>query len=357
MAGPWFRKQNGTWYLTQDGKQVRLGKDRDKAFRRWHRMEALQVDHDDPSFAQIAAAFLAWSQKHNTADMFEWYGRFLAAASNEFGETPVRLLKKHQVTAWLDAAVPKAGNRRGAITACKRCLNWAQDEGLIPHNPIAKMRRPATQSREAIVDATDLGRILAAADSGNRKQYRQGCFRAFVLAMIHSGCRPGEVRRVTAWHYDPRVPAWVFPRAENKTGEKTGRPRVVRLSACLDTLTRILAQARPDGPLFLNAKGSPWTANAVRCRMRRLRTKLGLPDDVVSYTFRHTFATEAIVNNVGDQAVAELLGHTSTAMIRKHYGHLDQRREFLQQALEKARPKAAAASSAATGEPARQPAK
>jgi integrase len=341
MAEPWFRKQTRTWYISWDGKQVRLGKDKEAAFKRWHAMEATKIDYDDPAFDQIAELFLSWSEKHNSADMFEWYGRFLVPACKAFGKTPIRLLKKHHLTTWLDEEVPTQGKQRCAITACKRCLNWAQDEGLIPHNPIARMRRPPAGSRDTIIDATDLGRILKAADRGRGRQYRRGAFRAFVLAMVHSGCRPGEVRRVTAWHYDKRVPAWVFPKKENKTGGKTKRPRVVRLTACLDTLTRIFAHYRPDGNLFLNGNGDPWTANAIRCRMRRMRDKLGLPGDVVSYTFRHTFTTDGMVNGVDDQTLAELLGHTSTSMIRKHYGHLDQRKGHMQKALERARPKIA----------------
>jgi integrase len=49
----------------------------------------------------------------------------------------------------------------------------------------------------------------------------------------------------------------------------------------------------------------------------------------VSYTYRHTFVTDALENGVGVAQVAELLGHTSTDMVMSHYQHLSEKREHL----------------------------
>ena len=37
---------------------------------------------------------------------------------------------------------------------------------------------------------------------------------------------------------------------------------------------------------------------------------------------RHSFATDALVSGVGIAQVAELLGHTSTVMVMRHYSHI-----------------------------------
>ena len=78
--------------------------------------------------------------------------------------------------------------------------------------------------------------------------------------------------------------------------------------------------------MFLDSDGHPWTANAVRCRMRRLRAKLDFgPDEngeqVVAYTMRHTAATRASSRGIRDKVLAELMGHTST-MTTQRYQHL-----------------------------------
>jgi site-specific recombinase XerD len=86
-----------------------------------------------------------------------------------------------------------------------------------------------------------------------------------------------------------------------------------------------------NAPHFCNSRGKPWTRNAIRCRFRNLRAKLPQLKGVVSYTYRHSFVTDALENGVGVAQVAELLGHTSTDMVMQHYQHLRETREHLKQ--------------------------
>ena len=97
-------------------------------------------------------------------------------------------------------------------------------------------------------------------------------------------------------------------------------------------LSRRLMERYPSGPLFRNSRGKPWTRNAIRCRFRNLRAKLPHLKGVVSYTYRHSFVTDALENGVGVAQVAELLGHTSTDMVMSHYQHLREKRDHLKQA-------------------------
>ena len=101
-------------------------------------------------------------------------------------------------------------------------------------------------------------------------------------------------------------------------------------------LTRRLAERHPEGPLFRNSRGKPWTRNAIRCRFRQLRRKLPHLKGVVSYTYRHSYATDALEQGVGVAQVAEFLGHTSTDMVMQHYQHLLEKREHLLQSARQA---------------------
>lgn len=65
-----------------------------------------------------------------------------------------------------------------------------------------------------------------------------------------------------------------------------------------------------------------FSRNNVRCRFKRLREKLSHLKHFVCYNLRHTHATQALLKGVGVAQVAELLGHTSTEMVSKVYGHL-----------------------------------
>ena len=49
----------------------------------------------------------------------------------------------------------------------------------------------------------------------------------------------------------------------------------------------------------------------------------------IAYGYRHGFATDALAAGVPDAHVAELLGHSSTAMLHKHYSHLATRVKVL----------------------------
>jgi site-specific recombinase XerD len=52
---------------------------------------------------------------------------------------------------------------------------------------------------------------------------------------------------------------------------------------------------------------------------------------------RHSFATDALANGVPDAQVAELLGHSETAMLHEHYSHLTARARALRSALGRVR--------------------
>ena len=98
------------------------------------------------------------------------------------------------------------------------------------------------------------------------------------------------------------APVPMFVLRDFKARKRRKDKTAVRLILLDDRMLRLLARlarkqlASPDAFVFLNAKGQPWSANAVRCRMMRLRKRLGLePDEngenVVAYTLRHTSAS------------------------------------------------------------------
>ncbi len=139
--------------------------------------------------------------------------------------------------------------------------------------------------------------------------------------MQETGCRPSEVARVTADNVNLELGVWVF--ADHKTVQKTGKPRIVYLTPAMVELTKRLMAEHPDGPLFRGPRGGkPFTRNGIRCRFKRLRKKLPHLKGLIAYAYRHSFATDALVNGVGIAQVAELLGHTSTEMVMRHYSHI-----------------------------------
>jgi ABC-type polysaccharide/polyol phosphate transport system ATPase subunit len=63
-----------------------------------------------------------------------------------------------------------------------------------------------------------------------------------------------------------------------------------------------------------------------------MRQRLGI-DAITVYAYRHSFATDALLAGNSLAVVAELLGHSDTRMVGKVYGHLDQQKSHLLDAV------------------------
>lgn len=349
MRRPFLWKKRKCWYVkvnVGDGKRknIPLDPDEDKALKIWGEMAAAEQPEAPtaPVFA-LAEAFLTWAKVNVGGKTLRGYGDYIASFCNQWGTVRVRDLKPFHVTRWL-AANPtwkSADTKRAAIAAIKRCFNWAISEGLIDRNPLAGVRKPTANRREGLISDEQHTAMMLKEDEGRKPGKRAAklgikpkrrdlAFRPVLIALKHSGTRPGMVGAVRIEDVSEDGTYWVMKQHKNR--KKTGAPLIIYLSPCLQTLTRIARGSRTSGPLFLNSLGKAWTSNAIRCRMKGLREKLSLPAGTVAYAYRHTFITGALENGVGLAATAELAGHADLKMLARHYAHLDKQPDHLRQA-------------------------
>jgi hypothetical protein len=144
---PYFRKSDGWWVSRFQGDYIKLAKGREndaKAKKRFHELMALEALHTpaeslNATTAALFEAFLDWSHRNNESSTYDSYRAYLQSFIDIHGAAAVRDLKPYHVTRWLDRHDGWGqSTRRGAITAVKRALNWATDEGLIPANRLCK---------------------------------------------------------------------------------------------------------------------------------------------------------------------------------------------------------------------------
>jgi integrase len=330
---PWFRASKNAWYVEHHFKQVRLGDhpaDAPPAKKTKSGWNATQPILDafyklmaaDPAnlpkpqviaTALICDLFLDHSEKHHTPDTFANYKHFLQSFCRRYGTLPAAELKPFHVTKWLDDHPTWKGGRRHAVIAVRRAFSWADQQGILVPNPLRSLQAGRANRRTRVLTPVELSEILAAIKD------RQ--FREFMQALLETGCRPSEVARVTAANVDIALGVWGFE--QHKTAQKTHNPRIVYLTPAMVELSRKLVALYPEGPLFRGPRGkAAFTRQNIRCRFRRLRKKLPHLKHFVCYSMRHTYATAALVKGVGIAQVAELLGHSSTEMVSRTYGHL-----------------------------------
>jgi integrase len=340
MLKPYFREFDGWWYaqvrLGDKRKQVKLVKGRDQerhAYELFNELKAKEPDEiveaSGQTVFEAVKLFRDWSLKAQKPATSELARHFLQSfvdhpfQKKACGKLKLSALKTLHVTDWLVGKEWNATTRNRAISILKRALNWCVEQGVISKNPIAAMKKPRELRREVIVTEDQRKAIVAAV--------KDQAFLQFLFALGQTGARPVEIRTVTA--ADLKDGYWEMG---GKTTERTGDRRCVYLTPPMIELCRELARANPEGPLFLNTRGKPWTRNAIRIRFRNLRKKLGLPKGIVAYTFRHAWVTDALERGVPIASLAELAGHSNTAMISKVYSKLSQKRKHLAEMAAKA---------------------
>jgi site-specific recombinase XerD len=340
MRKPYYYRSRGIWVVDTVNGRVNLGSDETKAHEAWAAMLAADQRRDDrdPTFAELAMLFVGDSEGRvsrgelsiDTHSNYVWY---IDSFSQCYPSLAVSQIEPHHITDWL-AANPTWGSsaRRHAIGTVKRVLNWGRRERRILSNPIEDVERPSQPRRSAMVGDDDHRKLVMASGGQPYSGRIDRQFRLVLIAIRHCGGRPQDVARARVEFVDAEVTKWTLP--EHKTRRHTERPRVVYLSPCLQTITRILITGRESGPLFRGRRGAV-TTNAISCRIKRLKKDLDIDPKIVFYSYRHTYLTNGMERGVNVATLAELTG-TSISMIQKHYGHLGTKHEHLKAAAAKA---------------------
>jgi integrase len=297
-----------------------------QALKQFHELMAATAElPESPNvrIVDLCEAFLDFSSRNHAPDTYRNHRFYIQSFCESAGQTELLKLKPFHVTRWIESKKWNETSRYNGRRFVFRVLSWSEGEGLISHNPLKRMKRPKPKLRRRSLTDEEYTVLFRATDS---------CFRRFLFALRQSGARPKEIRELT-WN-SVQSDRWVL--WEHKTDGSTSKPRVIYLTKPMQKLMRFLRKHSTSEHVFSNSRGKPWTCNAVRLRISRLKTKLNLADDVCAYLFRHAFGTNAIINGVDTSTVAELMGHSSTEMVNTVYVHLADETTHLQKAVEKA---------------------
>jgi integrase len=347
---PWLRRDRKQFYVTdpdtgrktalidRNGAIVRWddsqtpGENQDRANAVWYESQKVRQAGLAGEENEIRVVLDQYLQKHvekstsakTLADYTRWFKSFLA----RWPGIRVRDLTADHIETWWAECHPKWGQsmRNLVGSAFKAGLNWAaahnRGKPLIPVNPIRDWKLPPMKKRsaKAVVTAEEFQSVLAAVESPR--------VRDLLEVLWETGTRPVNLARATAAHVAADGRALVFAdhntpagAAVHKTFKRTGQALIVTLTPRAQEIVMRLAAERPEGPLFLSPTGQPWTASLVANTIRNYATKVGLKGKFVSYSARHTLATELLGVGRTSTEVAAVLGNTPK-VVERNYSHL-----------------------------------
>ncbi|MFO0915952.1 MAG: tyrosine-type recombinase/integrase [Pirellulales bacterium] len=368
LPKPWYRAERKAWFVTINGVQHNLGPDKKAAHQRFHALmrhpKARRVSA--MSLAAVIDEFLDWVQKNRSSANYEGYRYRLQRFVSYYPELRAEDVRPYHIEKWAGAYDISKTTRRNYLRAVKRCFRWAKQQGYVDENPIADLEVPAADCREVVIRRAEFDRLLSCC--------RDQTLRDVLVTAWETGCRPQELVKMTASHFDSANGRWVFKQSESKMKRVA---RIVYLGPESLNITKRLVAQHPVGQIFRNSYGRPWTMGAINSAMKRLRARMGkdelertggvtaaeieaylpklnpirmvkgkrvtkterelrteakvkiqnqkaaqLAKGYCLYALRHSWATHALENGVDSLTVAVLMGHKDPSMLARVYQHL-----------------------------------
>jgi integrase len=294
-------------------------------------------DHGPLTVAQVMADYLSWlGEKGKSAGDSQY--RSDAFIVPQLGKVEVANLTTKMIHDWhvaLSKQPPRKRTKKGeeqkhhklekddeakrrrrasanrTLTILKAALNRAWRDSRISSN--------AAWSRVEPFEAVDAARVryLTVAEAKRLINASDPAFRPVVQAALQTGCRYGELARLTV--ADLNADAGTV--AVRKS--KSGKPRHVVLTEEGATFFKQLCAGRAGNEVMLaKADGGAWLKSHQARPMVDACERAKITPPASIHVLRHTWASLAVMAGVPLMVVAKNLGHADTRMVERHYGHL-----------------------------------
>ena len=300
---------------------------------------------------EARVAFVEWLERERRAAPLtvQAYGADLAAflgfLTRHLGGEPdlasLASLRQSDLRAWLAAeAAGGAGNATRArhLAALRSFFRFLARRHGVDSTPLKliatpRARRPVPralgteQARKVTLEIAEMSDLAA----------MQARDTALFTLLYGCGLRIGE-----ALALDVRdVPAGQTAtlRVVGKGRKERIVPVLTAVRTALDGWLALHPDRRPDGPLFVGARGGRLNAAVAQRILRAFRRLHGLPEHASPHALRHSFATHLLAGGADLRSIQELLGHASLSTTQR-YTAVDQAR--LVEVWRKAHPRAQA---------------
>jgi len=227
------------------------------------------------------------------------------------GKVDVNGLEAEHISRYLatrEAEGASQHTRSKEMTTLRLCLAWAHKQHwkngarrlLRDPRALIPEMKAGYVPRKRFLKSDEFDRLLASVKRKHRRDW--------LLMAVYTGGRESEIASVK-WSDIDFEGEWVTLPGTKTEKARRNIPMHPTLRATLQSMKR-----RPDGLVV-----GPWEGVVEDLRKKCLA--IGMPK-VSPNDLRRTFASWLVQRGVPLKVVAELLGHTSTIMVEKVYGHL-----------------------------------
>lgn len=196
-------------------------------------------------------------------------------------------------------------------TVLRAALNHAFRDGKIESDTAWRKVTPyrgVETARARYLTIAEAKRLINAADLE---------FRPMVEAALQTGCRYGELCRLVVGDFNSDSGTLAIRQS------KSGNPRhVVLTDEGAALFARLTAGRAGDEPILRKRRGGPFLRSDQFLPMRDAVRRAKIMPPISFHGLRHTWASLSVMAGAPLMVVARNLGHASTTMVEKHYGHL-----------------------------------
>lgn len=196
-------------------------------------------------------------------------------------------------------------------TLLNAALNKAIDDGRVDCAPMWQKVKPFKETdapRPRYLKTPEAKRLVNACPVD---------LRALVRGALNTGCRYGELIRMTVADFNPDSGTVYLPRT------KAGKARNVYLTEQGAEFFRQQAAGKPGGDrLFTRADGSPWRKNDQQRPMQRACIAAKIEPPATFKDLRTTYGATLAMRGVPIKVIAEAMGHADSRITERHYAHL-----------------------------------
>ncbi len=101
---PWFRKSTKSWYVQIDGVQVPLGRDKEEAQQKYHRLMAGRPNGQTVGRVDaLLDEFLEFVRSNQAPETYRLYRRYLRSFNNSVPDRTEGSLRPADVQKWVDS--------------------------------------------------------------------------------------------------------------------------------------------------------------------------------------------------------------------------------------------------------------